>query len=67
MGVRIPSTVMKEVHWMPGEELEIKADDKGRITLTPVKNQQEGWLEKFNAVADSERESSHLDIANDYD
>lgn len=65
IGIRIPSAIMKEAHLYPGEKLEIKADEKGVLTLIPVKNQQEEWLEKFNAVANEE--GIHLDISNDFD
>ncbi len=67
IGIRIPSTIIKEAHLYPGEELEIKADEKGGLTLIPIKNQQEGWLEKFNAIADSSSEKIHFDIENDFD
>jgi antitoxin component of MazEF toxin-antitoxin module len=67
MGIRIPSNIIKEAHLYPGEELEIKADEKGVLTLIPIKNQQEGWLDKFNAIADDSGEDVHLDINNDFD
>ncbi len=67
IGIRIPSTIIKEAHLYPGEELEIKADEKGGLTLIPIKNQQEGWLEKFNAIVDSSSEKIHFDIENDFD
>ncbi len=66
MGIRIPSIILKEANLHPGQELEIKADEKGRITLILINNQQEGWLEKFNALADTVDED-HSDIANDFD
>lgn len=67
IGIRIPSVIIKEAHLHPGEELEIKVDEKGVLTLIPIKNQQEGWLDKFNAVADAGSDDSHLDIGNDFD
>jgi antitoxin component of MazEF toxin-antitoxin module len=67
IGIRIPSVIIKEAHLAPGEELEIRADENGMLTLTPIKNQQEGWLEKFNAAADFSSEEDHLDITNDFD
>lgn len=67
IGIRIPSTIIKEAHLYPGEELEIKADEKGVLTLTPLKSQQEGWLEQFNAAADLNHEDDHSDISNDFD
>jgi hypothetical protein len=41
--------------------------DKHSDSLIPIKNQQEGWLEKFNAISDSSREEAYLDMANDFD
>ena len=67
IGIRIPSAIIKEAHLYPGEELEIKANEKGVLTLTPVNNQQEGWLDKFNAAADSNAEEANLVITNDFD
>lgn len=67
IGIRIPSVIIKEAHLYPGEELEIKVDERGGVTLIPIKNQQEGWLEKFNAVADAEDNEVHFDVVNDFD
>lgn len=67
VGIRIPAIIMKEAHLVPGEELEIRADEKGVLTLIPIKNQQEGWTEKFNAIADSDNEDLYLDISNEFD
>lgn len=67
IGIRIPSGIIKEAHLYAGEELEIKADEKGVLTLIPIKNQQEGWLDKFNAAADQTESEVHLNIANDFD
>lgn len=67
MGIRIPSVIIKEAHLYPGEELEIRADEKGVLTLIPIKNQQEGWLDKFNAATDSSKEDLQLNISNDFD
>ncbi len=67
IGIRIPSTIIKEAHLVQGEELKIIANEKGGITLTPVKNQQEGWTEMFNAIADSKNEDLLLDISNEFD
>ena len=67
VGIRIPAIIMKEAHLVLGEELEIRADKKGVITLISIKNQQEGWMEKFNAIADSNNEGPYLDISNDFD
>lgn len=67
IGLRIPSSIIKEAHLYPGEELEIKADEKGVLTLIPIKNQQKEWLDKFNAAADSSENEVYLDVANDFD
>lgn len=67
IGIRIPSVIIKEAHLYPGEELEIKADEKGVLTLIPIKSQQEGWLEQFNAAAEESAEDVHLNLNNDFD
>jgi antitoxin MazE len=67
IGIRIPSVIIKEAHLYPEEELEIKADENGVLTLIPIKNQQEGWLDKFNAAADENGEDINLNITNDFD
>ena len=67
IGIRIPSAIMKEAHLTPGEELEIKTDKRGILTLTPIKNRQEGWLEKFNDIANFSNEEPHSDMVNDFD
>ena len=67
VGIRIPAIIMKEAHLLPGETLEIRADEKGVLTLIPIKNQQEGWTEQFNAIADANHEALYLDISNDFD
>ena len=67
IGLRIPSSIIKEAHLCLGEILEIKSDKKGVLTLTPIKNQQESWLEQFNAAADSSEKESYIEVANDFD
>lgn len=67
VGVRIPSTLLKEAHLEPGEVVEITVNEEGAILLTPSKNKQEGWLEKFNAIADSAQEGELVDISNQFD
>ncbi|MCE3044446.1 AbrB/MazE/SpoVT family DNA-binding domain-containing protein [Legionella sp. 16cNR16C] len=68
IGIRIPSAIIKEAHLHLGEELEIRADEKGVLTLIPIKNQQEGWLEQFNAaVDDSSEDTAHLNPGNEFD
>lgn len=67
VGIRIPALILKEAHLMPGDALQIKADEKGVLTLIAIKNQQEGWTEQFNVIADSKNETLYLDIENDFD
>lgn len=67
IGIRIPAIIMKEAHLTPGEELEIKSNEKGELILTPIKNQQEAWMEMFNVIADSKEEALLLDISNEFD
>lgn len=67
IGIRIPAAIMKHAHLAPGEELEIKADDKGVLTLIPIQKQQDGWMAMFNAIADADNEAPLLDISNDFD
>ncbi|MFY7697258.1 MAG: AbrB/MazE/SpoVT family DNA-binding domain-containing protein [Legionella sp.] len=67
IGIRIPAIIIKEAHLHPGEQLEIRADEKGQLTLIPIKNQQERWLRQFNAVADHRNEETHLNLSNDFD
>jgi antitoxin component of MazEF toxin-antitoxin module len=73
IGIRIPSALIKEAHLAPGEELNIIANKKGGFTLVPIKKQQEGWLDMFNAVADSDSDTDIQDntplgnISNNFD
>ena len=67
VGIRIPATIMKEAHLVLGEELEISANEQGVLTLIPVQKQQDGWLEMFNAIADSENDELLLDVSNEFD
>lgn len=67
IGIRIPAVIIKEAHLYPGEELEIRVDEKGVLTLIPIKNQQEGWLEQFNASVDDSSDEAHLNLSNDFD
>lgn len=68
IGVRIPTTILKEAHLTLGEELEIRADKKGVLTLCSIKNQQKDWLEKFNAIADAGHDDElSIEISNDFD
>ncbi len=67
VGVRIPSTLLKEADLEPGEVLEISLIDNGSIVLTPTANKQDGWLEQFNAIADSDKDEQVIDLANQFD
>jgi|SaaInlStandDraft_5_1057022.scaffolds.fasta_scaffold422698_2 antitoxin component of MazEF toxin-antitoxin module len=67
IGIRIPSTIMKEAHLVSGETLKIMADENGEITLKSLKNQQEGWTDMFNAIADADNEELLLDTPNNFD
>ena len=67
IGIRIPSTIIKEAHLIQGQPLEITANKKGGLTLMPIKNQQEGWIDMFNAIADSGADKSLIDLPNEFD
>lgn len=67
IGIRIPSTIIKEAHLVPGEELNIISNKKGGFTLVPIKNQQAGWLDMFNTIADSENNELLIDLSNEFD
>jgi len=67
MGIRIPAAVLKDTHWVPGDELEISVNKKGGVTILPIKNQQEGWTEKFNAIADAGQDELLIDLPNEFD
>ncbi len=67
VGVRIPSTLLKDAHLEPGEVMEITVNEDGAILLTPSKRKQEGWMEKFNAIADAEQEGEVIDLSNQFD
>lgn len=68
IGIRIPSTIMKEAHLALGEELTITVNKKGVLTLVPVQKDQADWTAKFNAIADaSSEEQSLIDVPNAFD
>ncbi len=67
IGLRIPSNILKEAHLAEGEKLDIKVNKKGGVTLMPFKNQQAGWTEKFNAIADAEQDETLIDLVNEFD
>lgn len=67
LGIRIPSAITKEAHLTPGEKITITVNKKGAIILMPEKNQQEGWKEKFNAIADAQAEDNLINLSNEFD
>ena len=67
VGIRIPASLMKEAHLVAGGELEMRVNKTGVLTLTPIKNQQEGWLKLFNAAADGPYDEPILTITNEFD
>jgi antitoxin component of MazEF toxin-antitoxin module len=67
IGIRIPSVIIKKAHLHPGDKLEIRANKKGILTLIPIKNQQERWLEQFNALTDDSNDATNLNLSNDFD
>lgn len=67
IGIRIPATIIKESHLVPGEELKIIANESGGFTLIPVKNQKEGWTALFNAIADANNDEPLFDVSNEFD
>ena len=67
IGVRIPAAVIKQTNLSPGEELTIEADEKGKVTLTPVKDPQQGWEEAFNAIAKEGGDQLLIDLPNEFD
>ena len=66
IGIRIPSAIIKEAHWVPGTALTIIANNKGGVTLTPVQ-QQADWTAMFNAIADADQNESLLNVDNAFD
>ena len=67
VGVRIPSSLLKEAHLSIGEPLEIAVNDKGHLTLVPVHDKQHGWEERFNTIADESGADETVCIENDFD
>lgn len=67
IGIRIPAAMIKEAHLTPGEELKILPNESGGFTLIPIKNEQDGWLDMFNAVADLKGDDELLDGSNEFD
>ncbi len=67
VGIRIPAAILKEAHLSPGEQLKIMINKKGGVTLVPISNPQEGWLEAFNGIADIENEKFLINVTNDFD
>lgn len=67
VGVRIPSSFLKEARLEPGQELDITVNEDGALLLTPTRSTQKEWLEQFNAIADSSCEDEAIDISNKFD
>jgi antitoxin component of MazEF toxin-antitoxin module len=67
VGIRIPANIMAQAALAPGDELSISSDSNGALALIPLKKQQTGWLEQFNAIADSDSLDVDIDIANSFD
>lgn len=67
IGIRIPAAIIKEAHLTPGEEMEITINKQGGVSLLPIKNQQEGWMEAFNAIADAKEDDLLIDSPNEFD
>ena len=67
IGIRIPASIIKEANLSPGEKLEITSDHHGGLALAPIKNQQDGWREMFNAVADAGQDNHLLNVTNKFD
>ncbi|MCX7116155.1 MAG: AbrB/MazE/SpoVT family DNA-binding domain-containing protein [Gammaproteobacteria bacterium] len=67
IGIRIPSAIVKSAHLTSGVEMDITVNQRGIITLTPRQNTQEGWTEKFNAIADAKEDELLINLANEFD
>lgn len=67
IGVRIPANIIKAAHLRKDEALEIMVNEEGWLTLIPHKDEQAGWTEQFNAIADAKMDESLLDVANEFD
>ena len=66
VGIRIPAIIMKELHLAAGAKLEFKVSGNV-LSLISVKNQQAGWTEMFNVLADSKNEDHIDDISSEFD
>ncbi len=67
LGFRVPALILKEADLAQGAELEICTKEAGVIILKQKENKQDGWTEKFNAIADAKNEESLLDITSSFD
>lgn len=67
VGIRIPSAILKEIHLSPGTVLDMTVNKKGGVTLVPLKHQQKGWTEQFNAIADAGDDALLMDVTNTFD
>lgn len=68
VGLRIPSTILKEAHLSIGEELEIIAEENGCLILRPKKHPRKYWAAGFNKITENQVEETEIiDIPNDFD
>lgn len=68
VGIRIPAAELKAAHLHIGIRFNITANKDGSLTLQPIKNPQEDWLEAFNAIADAKKDKKLIeDFDNDFD
>lgn len=68
LGIRIPAKDLKLINAYPGEEFMITTTSKGELTLTPIKQSEQAWLNAFNAAADAGDDVMLLkDAQNDFD
>ncbi len=68
LGIRIPAQDLKMINAYPGEEFKIATTPKGGLTLTPIKQSEQVWLDAFNAAVDSGDDEMLLnDAPNDFD
>lgn len=53
-GIRIPSATLKAAKAYIGEKFELVANKNGGFSLNPLKDEQAGWREAFNAAVENE-------------
>jgi antitoxin MazE len=67
VGIRIPAVIIKEAHLASGAALNLTVNKQGALTLIPIKDEQKGWKEQFNAIADAKADDLLLDLDNAFD